>query len=153
MSYHIKFLFEKMQYGNADAEALVECCVEAGFEEAIDPAFLSPGEAVEVTKGDSRLAGLLMEAGKKTRPLIDSWAKFGVRAGMGGGEGAPGAVVESGRCVLRDLPDQRPPLSPFPPRGRRVFRMPKGLFGLLVSSGRQPGRFKKKENLSGRAPP
>ena len=108
MAFPIKTFFDQMDFGESDAKALFECCIEAALEEAIDPAFLSPSEADEVTKGDSRLTGLLIEAGKRARPLIDSWAKSGVRAGLGGGEGAPGAVVEH---------VQRPPLSVLPPPG------------------------------------
>ena len=58
-------------------------------------AFLSTDEAVEVTGGDSRLAGLLMEAGRKARPLVENWANCGVRAGLGGGEGLPVVLSSS----------------------------------------------------------
>ena len=85
MAYPIETLFKSMQMEVADAETLENLCIDAGLEDAIDPAFLSQGEAVKVTGGESRLAGLLIEAGKRARPLVESWAKCGVRAGLGGG--------------------------------------------------------------------
>ena len=128
MAYPIETLFKnKKDFDISDSKAINGCCVEVGLEDAMHPAFLSPSETVEVTKGDSRLAGLLLEAGKKAHPMVDSWAKSVVRAGgRGGGGGAP--------CEVAELV-QRPRLSGLPPRGGRGFRMPK-LFGLLVSSGR-----------------
>ena len=66
-----------------DVEALTSCCVEAGVREAIDVALLKDDEAVEVTGGDVRLAGLFLEAGKKAHPMINKWSEFGVRAGGG----------------------------------------------------------------------
>ena len=126
MAYPIETLFEKMQWEPDDSEELKRYCIEAGFEDAIDPAFLSQEEAVEVTGGDSRLAGLLIEAGKRARPLVESWSQCGVRAGRGGGGGLPG----SPELV------QGPRSSDLPPRLGRADRLPEGLIGRLVSSGR-----------------
>ena len=70
MSFPIEKLFAEVDMDASDAKTLAEMCQYAGLTEAVDPAFLSYDEAVEVTGGDSRLAGLLMEAGRKTRPLV-----------------------------------------------------------------------------------
>ena len=122
----IDTLFEEMKWSSGDAEALTAHCRDAGLEDAVDPAFLSYDEAVEVTGGDSRLASLLIEAGKRARPLVESWAKCGVRAGLGGGGGPPG-----GPELV-----QGPRSSDLPPRLGRAGRLPEGLIGRLVSSGR-----------------
>ena len=68
MSFPIADLFDSLKMEAADAKTLAEMCQDAGLHDAVDPAFLSKDEAVEVTGGDSRLAGLLIEAGKKARP-------------------------------------------------------------------------------------
>ena len=104
MVFPIEKLFAEVGMDESDAKTLGDLCRDAGLEEAVDPAFLSYDEAVEVTGGDSRLAGLLMEAGRKARPLVENWANCGVRAGRGGGGGPPGGpeLVQGPR--LSDLP-------------------------------------------------
>ena len=108
MAYPIQMLFEGMGLDVQDVEALRGLCEEAGLMEAIDPAFLKEAEAVEVARGDSRLAGLLVEAGTRARPMMEAWKKRGPRAGGGGGEVPPGVVVEQ---------VQRPQSSAFPAPG------------------------------------
>ena len=85
MAYPIQKLLEGMGLDVQDVEALKGLCEEAGLVEAIDPAFLKEAEAVEVTRGDSRLAGLLMGAGAKARPMVERGPKSGYgRVGAAG---------------------------------------------------------------------
>ena len=143
MVFPVETLFRYNGYDASDVKALTACCVEAGLEEAIDTAFLKEDEALEVTGGDSRLAGLLSEAGKKARPMMEKWSEFGVRAGRGGEEGAPGEVVEL---------VQRPRSSGLPPPGGTGFPNNKVVRSsrLLRSCVR---RFLKKTKQSRPAPP